>query len=178
MVCVARLERLPGVVITRTCEGNKRIKPPRVPGSVLIAPIRPFSAFPTDARTGRPFHELVLAGFPPEHEDEEPGQCYRFMVLNPCATHGLAEGGMICFREMQPVPIRHALSCEKITRLSIRSVGVLDQRLALHLQQSNEDNVKDDAPVEADSPIVTAFKRRKAKDADRLAAKADQPKSQ
>ena len=172
-VCVARLERLPGGVISRTCEGNKRFKPPRVPGSIHIAPIRPFSAFPPDDRTGRPFHELVLEGFPPEHEDEEPGQCYRFMVLNQCADHGLPEGGIVCFREMQPVPIRHALLSEKIARLSILSVGVLDQRLASHFQQSENDNAQDAAAAGADSDIVMRFKRKQSKDAERVAARSE-----
>jgi hypothetical protein len=160
LACVAKLERLPGVVILRTCEANKRPKQRKVFGSVLVAPIRPFDSFALDQHTQRPFHELVLEGFPADDPSEPPGECYRFMLLPLCQQHGLPKGGMICFREMQPVPISHLLSCKRVTRLGLEMVGALDQRIAMYLQQSDDDNEKDAAPLEADSEIVAAHKKR------------------
>ncbi|MGI8961821.1 MAG: hypothetical protein ACR2IV_19095 [Bryobacteraceae bacterium] len=166
VTCAAKLERLPGVVMLRTCEGNKRHSGLKIPPVILMAPIRPFTAFPIDKTTNKPFHELVLTGFPQDSE-EEPGECYRFMVLMSCEEHGLPDGGLVCFREAQPVPIRHLLGLEKITRLAIPTVGVLDFRLSMYMQQQDDDNDKDAAPVEADSPIVAAFKKRLAKQQER-----------
>ncbi len=169
VTCAAGLERLPGVVMLRTCEANKRNSGFKVYGSILVAPIRPFSAFPVDQTTGKPFHELVLNGFP--SESAEPGECYRFMVLPPCSDHCMPEGGMVCFREMQPVPTRHLLGLEKITRLAIPTVGVLDYRFGLYMQQQTEDDAKDNAPLEDDSPIVAAYKKRMVKQQERQAKK-------
>ena len=151
----------------RTCEANKRSKKHRVFGSILVAPIRPFDAFGMDKNTGRPYHELIIEGFPDlEDPAKPPGQCLRFMALNPCEEH-LTAGGIICFREMQPIPIRHLLSLEKITRLSIPTVGALDYRLAMYLQQEDEDNEKDAAEVGPESEIVAAYRRGKEKEAAR-----------
>lgn len=165
--CVAQLERLPGVVLLRTCEANKRNSKLKVPPVILVAPIRPFSAFAPDTVTGRPFHELVLDGFPSEDPDGENGQCYRFMVLPPCEVHGLPDGGMVCFREAQPVPLRHLLACSKIARLSLKTVNILDFRFGFYMQQQDEDNAADDAPEGDDSPIVAAYKKRVEKRAQR-----------
>lgn len=170
VACVASLERLPGVVLLRTCEANKRPKKLKVFGSVLVAPVRPFSAFPVDTHRGKPFHELVLEGFPPDNPDEEPGECYRFMALAPCAVHGMADGGMVCFREAQPVPIRHLLACKKIVRLSIEPVNVMDYRYSMYMQQGDVDNAMDDAVPESDSPVVAAYKKRLMKQEERQAA--------
>jgi len=173
LVCVANLERLPGIVVLRTCEANKPFNKHKVFGSVLVAPIRPFSEFGTDKNTGIPFHELVLKGFPHlDDPDAPPGDAWRFMVLAPCAVHGLPEGGMVCLREMQPVPIRHLLQCTKIARLAISTVGVLDYRVGMFLQQTEQDNASDDAAEGPDSPIVAKFKRGKEKEAARLAQAA------
>jgi len=173
MTCVALLERLPGVVVYRTCEANKPMKKYKMFGSVMVAPIRPFAQFSVDEHTGRPFHELILEGFPNlEIPEEPPGDAWRFMVLMPCAEHGLPEGGIVCFREMQPVPIRHLLGCEKITRLAISTVGVLDYRIGMFFQQTEKDNEGDSAPEGPDSPIVAKYKRGKEKEAARTAATA------
>jgi hypothetical protein len=178
MPCVATLERLPGVVVLRTCEANKPFNKYKVFGSVMVAPVRPFSDFSVDEHTKRPFHELVLEGFPNlENPDEPPGDAWRFMVLMPCAEHGLPDGGIVCFREMQPVPIRHLLGCEKITRLAIPTVAVLDYRVGMFFQQTEKDNEGDAAPEGPDSPIVAKYKRGKAKEAARLAATAGSPES-
>lgn len=167
VTCAAKLERLSGVVMLRTCEGNKRHSGYKIYPSILVAPIRPFDAFPIDKITGRPFHELVLEGFP--SDAGEPGECYRFMVLPQCGEHGMPQGGMVCFREMQPVPIRHLLGLEKTTRLAIPTVGVLDYRFGLYMQQSAEDDAKDAAPLEEASPIVAAYNKRIAKQEERKA---------
>lgn len=166
--CVAIVERLPAVVITRTCEANKRWdkKKRRIYPGVMVAPVRPFAEFPVDASTGRPFHELVLEGFPRDG-DEEQGQCYRFMVLPPCNSHGLPDGGMVCFREMQPVHLRHLLLAEKITRLSQISVGVLSERLHAYLEQTEEDYAADGAPEGPPSPIVASFNKKLQREAER-----------
>jgi len=168
IACVAQLERLHGVVLLRTCEANKRTHRLKVPPAVLVAPIRPFDDFGIDKTTNRPFHELILEGFPANDPTEEPGQCYRFMVLPPCAEHGIPDGGIVCFREAQPVPIRHLLACEKLTRLSIESVNVLDFRYGTYMQQQAEDNVADSAPEGEDSTVVAAFKKRLVKQAERV----------
>lgn len=170
LACVATLSRLPGVVILRTCEANKRPKQSKVFGSVLVAPIRPFTDFSVDTHTGKQFHELVLDGFPPDNPSEPAGECYRFMVLPDCIEHQMPNGGMVCFREMQPVPIRHLLNCRKITRLAIPTVGAMDFRLAMYLQQDHDDNAKDAAPIEADSEIVAAHRKRREKQAERARA--------
>jgi hypothetical protein len=171
--CVASLERLPGVVMLRTCEANKRHSGKKVFASILIAPVRPFGSFPVDQITGRPFHELVLSGFPSDRSDEV-GECFRFMVLPECGDHGMLGGGMVCFREMQPVPIMHLLDRRKITRLAIPTVGILDYRFAMYMQQSEDDDAKDSEPEGADSPIIAANKKRIAKQQERRAAQAGQ----
>jgi len=127
---------------------------------ISVAPVRPFTSFPVDKITNRPFHELVLEGFPAENQTGESGQCYRFMVLPPCEAHGLPDGGMICFREAQPVPIRHLLGCERIARLAIKTVNIMDFRYGLYMQQQDEDNAADEADEGSDSPIVSAYKKR------------------
>jgi hypothetical protein len=166
VLCVATLERLDGVVLTRTCEANKRPKQSKVFGSVMVAPIRPFNDFAIDKHTGRPFHELVLEGFPADSPDEPPGQCLRFMFLQPCADHGLPNGGLVCFREAQPVPIRHLLNCERVTRLAIPTVGALDYRFSVYMQQTEDDNSQDSAPEGPESPIVAGHKKRITKRAE------------
>lgn len=177
VACVASLERLPGVVMLRTCEANKRHSGKKIFASILVAPVRRFSEFPNDQVTGRPFHELVLSGFPTDKEGEN-AECFRFMVLPPCSGHGMPDGGMVCLREMQPVPIMHLLGLEKIARLSIPSVGVLDYRFAMFMQQSEDDDEKDAAAPEADSPIIVAYKKNLAKREERRAEQERQAKQQ
>ncbi|MGA8473557.1 MAG: hypothetical protein WB681_00685 [Candidatus Cybelea sp.] len=164
--CVANLSRMPGVVITRTCEANKPYSK-RVPPFIHVAPLRPLNHFGTDRHTGRPFYELVLRGFPGAHPDEEPGQCYRYMALEPCPDHGLPDGGIVCFREIQAVPLGKLLGADKITRLSIETVRVLDQRLAMYFGQTEADNEGDAAPLGDDSPVVRSHKRRIVEQAER-----------
>jgi hypothetical protein len=159
IACVASLTRMMGVVITRTCEGNKPYSK-RVPPYIHVAPVRPLNYFGEDKHTGSPFYELLLKGFPGEHPDEEPGQCFRYMVLEPCIAHGLPDGGIISLREMQPVPLGKCLGATKIARLSIDTVRVLDQRLANYLGQTEIDNANDAAPSGEDSPVVRSHKRR------------------
>jgi hypothetical protein len=172
VACVASLSRMTGVVITRTCEANKPYSK-RVPPFIQVAPVRPLDYFGIDKHTGRPFYELVLQGFPGAHPDEEPGQCFRYMVLEPCPDHGLPNGGLVCLREMQAVPLGKLLGAEKITRLSIDTVRVLDQRLAMYYGQTERDNDGDAAPVGEDSPVVRSHKRRIAeREARARAAKA------
>lgn len=169
-LCVARIERLDGLVITRTCEANKRTNARVIPPIVMVAPIRPFDYFPPDEKSKKPFYELVLNGFPSE-SGQEVGDCFRYMVLEPCAAHGLPDGGIVCFREMQPIPTDHLLAARKITRLSIDSVRVLDQRLWNYLGQREPDNVGDSAAEGSDSPLVAAYKARKAKEQQRRVEK-------
>jgi hypothetical protein len=175
VACVASLERLPGVVMLRTCEANKKHSGKKIFASILVAPVRRFTEFPVDQSTGRPFHDLVLSGFPTEKEGEL-GECFRFMVLPPCPQHSIPDGGVVCFREAQPIPIMHLLGLEKIARLSIPTVGVLDYRFAMFMQQSENDDEKDAAPPEADSPIVAAYKKRLAKREERRAEQGREAK--
>jgi hypothetical protein len=174
IACVASLTRMTGVVITRTCEANKPYSK-RVSPYVQVAPVRPLDYFGNDKHTGRPFYELVLNGFPNEHPNEEPGQCFRYMVLEPCPDHGLPAGGIICLREMQPVPLGKLLGSQKITRLSIDVVRVLDQRLAMYLGQTEEDNAGDAAPPGEDSAVVRSYKRRLEEQKARAAQTASTP---
>lgn len=89
------------------------------------------------------------------------------MVLAPCDGHGLPDGGMVCFREVQPVPVRHPLDLENVTRLGITAVNLLHYRFASYMQQQADDNEKGEALLEADSPIVAAYKKRIEKQCER-----------
>lgn len=59
VLCVGTLERLNGVVLTRTCEANKRPKQSKVFGSVMVAPIH-----------------LCLKVSPQIHPTNHPGNVY------------------------------------------------------------------------------------------------------
>lgn len=82
---------------------------------------------------------------------------------------------MICFREMQTIPLGKLLGARKITRLAIDTVRVLDQRLAMYFGQTEQDNDGDSAPLGEDSPVVRSHKRRIAEEAERVKKQAGEP---
>jgi hypothetical protein len=148
IVCQASSQRMMGVVIDRTCEANRPGKKPRVPPFVRVAPIRRLNEFPPE------FVEGLAHGFPADDPDEPPGQCYRFMLLPPCADHAMPDGGVICFREATPIHVGFIVGAKRATRLSQDAVHAMVERMLIYDAQSKEDDIGDAAVESEPSKIV------------------------
>jgi hypothetical protein len=142
--CYASVRRSVGVVITRTCEGAKAGSTLRTSPRLWVAPIRPAEYYVQD---GDPieFAQGVERGF--INEDGIKSRCYRFYSVPKCESHRVP-GGILSFREMQPIHAAYLIAAKKLARFSLDHTRVLMSMFDDFNRQDAEDDKADEAPEE------------------------------